>query len=82
MVLTAARVVRLESAHFRLLLPDLNHFHPAMRTPGAWNRVDEIAAWAPHFQRTGERVGFGILTVLCGLIFKNDNYIHRSDTWN
>jgi hypothetical protein len=68
--------------HSKLLLTDLQHFQAAMRAPGAWNRVDEIAAWAQHFQCTGERVGLRILTVLCGLIFKNDNYIHRSDTWN
>ena len=55
---------------------DLQHFQAALRTPRSGNRVNEIAAHAPHFQCTGEWVGFTFLTVLRRLIFKDHNHVH------
>ena len=44
--------------------------------------VDEMAAEAVHFQRTGECVGTAVLTVLRHLIFKDYDNVHGVDQWN
>jgi hypothetical protein len=45
------------------LQPDFQHFRAALRA-SAGNRVDEIAAQAPHFQGTGECVWLAFLALL------------------
>jgi hypothetical protein len=59
-----------------LFLSDLHHFQAAKLAPSAGNRVYEIAAEAPHFQCTGERVWRAFLALLRGLIFKDNNHVH------
>lgn len=58
------------------LLPDFHHLCAALRAPSAGNRMNEIAAQAPHVQRTGECVWLALLTLLRCLILKDHNHVH------